>query len=100
MVKKHYISEKGLVQTAVMLHTLSTFSPFHCHLSFPRGNHLRNAHAKGQKLLSNNYMDYMLRIVLSGVFDRGFNDSLFSWIYLWYNIKRDDSCIYAGKGGF
>lgn len=30
-------------ETAVMLHTLSTYSPFHFHVSFPRGYHLANA---------------------------------------------------------
>lgn len=33
-------------ETAVMLHTLSTYSPFVYHISFPRGYHLANAKKK------------------------------------------------------
>lgn len=37
-------------ETAVMLHTLSSFSPFHFNISFPKGYHLRSERAKEQKI--------------------------------------------------
>lgn len=37
-------------ETAVMLHTLSTFSPFYFHVSFPRGYHLQSEYAKTQRI--------------------------------------------------
>lgn len=37
-------------ETAVMLHTLSTFSPFHFNISFPRGYHLGSEHATEQNI--------------------------------------------------
>ncbi len=53
-------------ETAVMLHTLSTYSPFFYHLSFGRGYHLSNAkeqHIKpyyiSQHQLDNEYIDEM-----------------------------------------
>lgn len=37
-------------ETAVMLHTLSTYSPFHFNISFPRGYHLPSETAKEQRI--------------------------------------------------